>query len=315
MTMILVGVDASERSQDAVALTLELARTTGARVVVASVFADDDVHTRADNAGDRLTLEGDARNVAQRLSEPLTELGDERVELRTIARTSPPHGLHDLAEAEGAAIIVVGSSHTGRLGRVLPGSTGERLLHGAPCAVVVVPLGYRSAVHELLRIGVADDGSPEARSALRAATELTLATGGELQVIRVQPEIVTIAASPDAVGAYGAMREAVNRDARHALDEIVDAVEPGAHARAVFLEGNPATRLAEASRELDLLLTGSRSYGPLRSVLVGGVTGPLLRDAHCPVLVIPRGVEARLGDLLAEFVATPSESHAAQRTS
>jgi nucleotide-binding universal stress UspA family protein len=309
MTMILVGVDASERSEDAIALGLELARTTSARVVVATVFADDDVPTRADNAGYRFALEDDARAVAQRLAEPLTELGDERIELRTIARLSPAHGLHDLAEAEGAAIIVVGSSHTGRLGRVLPGGTGERLLHGAPCAVVVVPLGYRSAVHELRRIGVADDGSVEARAALRAATELTLATGGELQVIRVQPEMVTIAASPDAVGAYGAMREAANRDTLDALEKIVDAVEPGAHARAVFLEGDPATRLAEASRELDLLLTGSRTYGPLRSVLVGGVTGPLLRDARCPVLVVPRGVEAPLGDLLAGLAAT----HAADR--
>jgi nucleotide-binding universal stress UspA family protein len=310
MTTILVGVDASERSQDAIALTLELARTTGARVVVASVFAVDDVPTRADNAGYRFALEDDARAVARRLAEPLAELGDGRVELRTIARLSPAHGLYDLAEAEGAAVIVVGSSHTGRLGRVLPGSTGERLLHGAPCAVVVVPLGYRSAVRELRRIGVADDGSAEAATALRAATELTLATGGELQVIRVLTEVVAIAAAPDAVGAYGAMHEAARRDARRALDEAVDAVDPGAHARGVLLEGHPATRLAETSRELDLLITGSRSYGPLRSVLVGGVTGPLLRDAHCPVLVVPRGVDAPLRDLLAGLAATPSTDRA-----
>jgi nucleotide-binding universal stress UspA family protein len=56
MTMILVGVDASERSEDAIALGLELARTTSARVVVATVFADDDVPTRADNAGYRFAL-------------------------------------------------------------------------------------------------------------------------------------------------------------------------------------------------------------------------------------------------------------------
>ena len=42
------------------------------------------------------------------------------------------------------------------------------------------------------------------------------------------------------------------------------------------------------------MLAGSRGYGPLRSVLVGGVSGRLMRTVQCPVIVVPRGAEAPL---------------------
>jgi nucleotide-binding universal stress UspA family protein len=46
--------------------------------------------------------------------------------------------------------------------------------------------------------------------------------------------------------------------------------------------------LAERSRELDLLVVGSRGYGPVRQVLIGGVSAELMRRAACPVLIVPR---------------------------
>jgi nucleotide-binding universal stress UspA family protein len=54
------------------------------------------------------------------------------------------------------------------------------------------------------------------------------------------------------------------------------------------LEGCPDTALADASATLDLLIVGSRSYGPLRAVLLGAVTRRLIPVAHCPVMVVPR---------------------------
>ena len=59
-------------------------------------------------------------------------------------------------------------------------------------------------------------------------------------------------------------------------------------AEAFFAVGDPAEILAQASEQLDLLLVGSRGYGPLHSVLVGGVAGRVMREAACPVIVLPR---------------------------
>jgi nucleotide-binding universal stress UspA family protein len=51
--------------------------------------------------------------------------------------------------------------------------------------------------------------------------------------------------------------------------------------------------LSARSRDVDLLVCGSRGYGLLRHVLLGGVSGELLRHAECPLLVVPRGGELR----------------------
>ena len=40
--------------------------------------------------------------------------------------------------------------------------------------------------------------------------------------------------------------------------------------------------------DLDLLVVGSRSYGPLGAVLLGAVTRRLIHLAECPVMVVPR---------------------------
>jgi nucleotide-binding universal stress UspA family protein len=60
-----------------------------------------------------------------------------------------------------------------------------------------------------------------------------------------------------------------------------------------FLE-DPADTLIRVSQNLDLPLCGSRGYGPLRAVLLGGVSRRIAAEAHCPVMVLPRGVESPL---------------------
>src|SRR6476661_8120625 len=84
-----------------------------------------------------------------------------------ISSVSAARGLADWAVAEGAGLIVVGSSHRGSIGRILLGSTGEGLTPGAPCPVAVAPLHFHRRGDESLGlIGVAYDGTPEADLAL-----------------------------------------------------------------------------------------------------------------------------------------------------
>jgi nucleotide-binding universal stress UspA family protein len=59
-----------------------------------------------------------------------------------------------------------------------------------------------------------------------------------------------------------------------------------------------AETLIRASEHVGMLVCGSRGYGPVRSILLGGVSKRLVEGAHCPVLVLPRGIERPLGDLL-----------------
>ena len=92
-------------------------------------------------------------------------------------------------------------------------------------------------------------------------------------------------------GAFG--HRSANDALRAALDEqlseAVAALGDGSEVSGRVLEGDAASELAEASAELDLLVLGSRGYGPSAAVLLGSVSRALVRSAACPVVVLPRG--------------------------
>jgi nucleotide-binding universal stress UspA family protein len=297
VSTILIGVDASERSEDAVAFGRRLATASGAGVLLACAFPYEDT-SRSANAVYREYLRADAQETVARLSAGLEGVPPDRVETHTVPRLSPARALHEVAAAVRPAIVIVGSTHRGHLGRVLPGSTGERLLHGSPCPVAIVPSGYRThAEQPVRRIGVGVDGSAEARAALAAAAELARALGAHLEVIGVQGADGYAAPAMMAGPGYDAMVEDILRRQREALAEAVAGVPADVDAEAVALTGGPAKELIARSERLDLLIVGSRGYGPLRSVLVGGVSGEVVRAAHCPVIAVPRGVDAPLAAL------------------
>ncbi len=305
MSTIVIGVDDTERSEDAIVFGRQIADASGANVIVANAFPYSDVPRRAANAEYRRALTEDAKKIAREMRDRLEGIPDDRAQIRVMANPSPAHALHDLASAERASVLVVGSTHTGTVGRVLPGSTGERLLHGSPCSVAIVPKDYRTQPDRpIQRIGVAYNATEEATAAVNAAVDLTRALGAELEVIGV--------VSAEAYGAPALMggpsqtmlRQDIDRHVQESLNELVASLPAGVEAKAVRLAGAPDEMLSIHSAKLDLLITGSRGYGPLRSVLVGGVSGRLMRSAQCPVIVVPRGIEAPLGSLFGGTTAT-----------
>ena len=98
-------------------------------------------------------------------------------------------------------------------------------------------------------------------------------------------------------------RADVDRFVQEDLDALVADLPDGVAATTERLTGDPAELLAEYSKHVDLLVVGSRGYGPLRAVLAGGVGGRVLRTAHCPVIIVPRGVEPALGKLFGKAPA------------
>ena len=88
--------------------------------------------------------------------------------------------------------------------------------------------------------------------------------------------------------------------AENALRRQTDALGDGVPVETDAFVEDPADVLIRVSENLDLIVCGSRGYGPLRAVLLGGVSRRLAADARCPVIVLPRGVEASLEALMAE---------------
>ena len=297
MSGIVLGVDGSERSEDAVAFGRLLAQASGAPVILATAYPLEPAAARdaSNEYGDFLRRE--AEGMLQRMAASLHDLAE--LELCTIADRSPARALQDLAGKRSAGVIVVGSSHTGKAGRVLPGSTAERLLHGSPCAVTVVPRDYRTTYTGTIEtIGCAWDGRPEADAALAAAEDLTRRLSASLRVVRVlEPEHRVY---PSELGErYGQVIENARERARRALETRVAHLSAAVHAEGVLDEGEAARALIAASALVDVLVIGSRGYGPLRAVLLGGVSGKVIRSASCPVIAIPNGARSAIGSVFA----------------
>jgi nucleotide-binding universal stress UspA family protein len=271
----------------------QLAAFAGGRIVLANAFPYEDMRGRATSRAYREAL----REESQEMLDAITERYDLEARTRSLASTSPARALHELAEKDGAALIAVGSSHVGPARRVLPGTTGEHLLHGSPCAVAVVPKGYRKTEHAPpKRIGVGIDGHEESAAALRGAAELARALDAQIELIR--------AFAPDVASVDAELLTELEIEARTHLDESVRALPPALNGAVTLVEKHPADLLIERSHELDLLVIGSRGYGPLRAVLLGAVSGRVIRDAACPVIVVPRGAGVPLEALLATEGAT-----------
>jgi nucleotide-binding universal stress UspA family protein len=297
MSTILIGVDATGRSEDAIAFARRFAPATTGDVVVATIVP------RSAEVGS--PARHDAHETVRRMSGLLAGVAAERVHTAVIAERSAPQGLNLLAAAESASMVVIGSTHTGPLGRVRPGSTAERLLTGAPCAVAVVPHGYRTEHDQPIhRIGVAYDGSAEAKQALDAGITAARALGASLDVITVVPSDTYGAPALMGGPGYIVVAEDVVADIRADLDATMAGLPADVPARGVELDGRPWRELARASEKLDLLIVGSRGYGPLHAVILGGTSGPLMREARCPVLALPRGADNSLAELFATHAAT-----------
>ena len=300
MSKIIVGVDESAGSADAIALASRLAGMTGATLMLVNVYPYDIHPSRALNYDFEGYLREDSAEMLERLR---SAQADETIEIKAIPNPSPAHGLHALAEKEDAGLIVVGSTHTGRAGRVLPGSTAERLLHGSPCPVAVAPKGYVNRTHhEPAIVGCGFDGSVAAQGALTTAHRIAAASGARLRVIRVFRPLAYDVPPQKGVPMGGiSYNDQLHDRAFTELEDAVAKLDGEPRGEPFFAVGKPSKILAEASEELELLVLGSRGYGPTHSVLVGGVAGRVVREAACPVLVLPRKAgHVEEGSLFAE---------------
>ena len=308
MTTILIGADASERSEDAIALARTLGERSGARLVLAAAVPCTPVGLVGGSAVVVLVQEV-VKETEARLEATAATLREAGYDVDCVTRGFISAGqlLQTVSEERAVDLIVVGSTQTGRIGRVFPGSTAERLLHGAPCPVAVAPVGYRDIDHHPLRwIGVAFDGTDEARSALRAGVALARRHGAQLDVLTVLD--VMGFGPPALMGGPGhdRTRADVEATARAHLESLIAELDPEARPTGWLLTGDPADELARFSKDLDLLLAGSRGYGPMRAVLLGGMSGRLIREAACPLLITPRGAEHPLEGLLESDTAAAS---------
>jgi nucleotide-binding universal stress UspA family protein len=259
---ILVGFDGADGGRDALELARLLSSIRDSRCIVALPRAE---------------------SLAEQAEAALDGL---QVDMHVIGALSPGPMLVEYAEQEHAGTLIVGSTRRGRIGRALLGSTAEQVLRHAPCEVVVAPRGYGSTRHSgLARIAVAVDGSEESKVALTRAEDLARQAEATIEVLVASDPVVSgIEAEfpPDAPSSLSNILEAAVGSVDPALSPTGRKVDSGWRQVVRTI----AAALAEAcSPDVDLLVAGARR--PLDHLLLGSVTRHLIKEAPCPVLVVP----------------------------
>lgn len=196
----------------------------------------------------------------------------------------------DVAAAQAADFIVVGTHGRGGFQRLVLGSVAERVLARSTCPVMAIPphmansapVGPAPFANVLCGI----DYTPSSQKALDYATWFTRESAGQLTLVHV----VEIAGGEPAVaGVRGLVDESVFvTAARGRLHTFLPKELPQRNVGFEVVKSGKAYRgIIDVARErgCDLIVLGA--HGGLTNVLgLGSTTNHVLREVSCPVLTV-----------------------------
>lgn len=158
-----------------------------------------------------------------------------------------------LSEAEQATLLALGSHGRRRAAGLLLGTVATRMLHEAPCSVLISRPARDPAIWpQAIVAGV--DGSAESELAIAVARSVASSCGADLRVV-------------------SATSDQVDRDvAQRVAPELVER------------DGRAVGVLTTESEKADLIVVGSRGLQGLKAL--GSVSERIAHQASCSVLVV-----------------------------
>jgi nucleotide-binding universal stress UspA family protein len=179
------------------------------------------------------------------------------------------------AKHTAADVIVMGRHSQGASNPWILGSVAECVLRKAPCPVVVVRPFPRHRGERPRHVLCGLDLGGTSDATLRYAIAVTKAFDADLQVLHV-------AADGEAERARSALAAAVAGASTASGPRIQASVVTGVPHEAILA--------LTQQNDIDLVVVGSHGGGVVERQFLGSTTLHLLRQADCPVLVVPAHV-------------------------
>jgi nucleotide-binding universal stress UspA family protein len=276
---IAVGVDGSPEGRDAACLGALLAGALDARLTLVAI------HPTAGRG--TVNMDTEATRMLERVRAAIAPQAD----ITTEADASVARGLHRVTEIDRHQLLVLGSSPTASDGHTRIGKRTRQLLCDFRWPIAIAPSGmHKRTDHALRRIGVGYDGDSESDAALDLAVLIARTAGAQVQLLAVVDDRVPVMLRSALTGLVKTeWNDAVWEEERR-LRTLASAASETAGVASIceVLRGRPADALLELSRHVDMLVIGSRRWGPASRALLGSTGEPILHDAESPVLVVPR---------------------------
>lgn len=285
ITRIAAGIDGFSQGEDAAALGQLLAEATGAELMLVAVHstgllpAPPELSYRSQREQSQLVL----REIRDSLAPGARTL--------TVTDHSVARALHRVVHRHHRDLLVVGASRHAAEGRVRIGRRTRQLLCHFECALAVAPRGMHALPHRgMRRIGVGYDGGRESEAALALAASIAAGAGADLHVQAVVDDRIPVFAR----SVLGGIAEAEwNEAIKTEMDELRSRAvavgkRVGGELDVGVARGRPADVLLDLSKNVDMLVIGSREWGPTERLLLGSTGEALMHDAACAVLAVPR---------------------------
>jgi nucleotide-binding universal stress UspA family protein len=142
----------------------------------------------------------------------------------------------------------------------------------------------------LLAVRIGQGSEAPARTAAWLARDLD----ARVTILNVAVELQTAPAVAAGAGLdIGEVRERMVEDARERAEALGREHLADIPHDVLIVEGDVAHEVANAADRIGaaLVVAGSQARSGFRSVILGDTTQAILRRSHCPVVVVPPGVE------------------------
>jgi nucleotide-binding universal stress UspA family protein len=276
---ILVAVDSSESSRNALHQAFKLANEEKCWITVTSVVPPYEGEIEILGIKDiRAALRKPCEDA---LAEVQNIARTERMLVKTVCEEGEVYErIVDLADAENCDVIVMGRRGLRRIERTLIGSVTARVIGHTQRDVLVVPNGTTVGWKTIV---LATDGSKYSAAAAERAIAFAKSYGGVLKVLSVVDVPAEFyAEAPKAV-------EDLVRKAKGFVADVKKQAEAASVPAETFVgeaEAYQAVNNLAQEQKADMIVLGSHGRTGLRRLLMGSVTEAVIGHASCPVLVV-----------------------------
>lgn len=306
---ILVPVDFSEMSIQAINTATRLARRFGASTHLAHVrqfaYASGFLPAPPMDPFPVMPHEPDAEKNAAKDLHVLARECDVPLATCHILSGGPAFDeICRVAQNIPADLIVMPTHGRTGLKHVFLGSTAERIVQHSPCPVFVVREKKRRSkagpLHSINTILVPVDFSDCSREGLQYAIGFANEFGASIILLHATYLGYIYSSEGTAIYDIPALQKAARKNAQRHMRQLVRAVNfEGVKFETAFTDGSPVSDICSFAKEhdVDLIITSTHGLTGLKHALIGSVAEQVVRRASCSVLAVPSHPQTRMAKL------------------
>jgi nucleotide-binding universal stress UspA family protein len=305
---IVVPVDFSKMSVQAIPIAGQLARHFGASIHLAHVrefnYATDFVAPVPPIVPFSFMPYDGEQAALKELKKVANECGVPSASCDVLSGAPPFDEICRLGRSIPADLIVMPTHGRTGLKHVFLGSTAERIVQHSACPVLVTrgnsPQSKNGSVSKIKKILVPVDFSSCSREGLRYAIAFAKEFGAKIILTHATYLGYVYSCEGTAVYDIPGLQKAARKNAERKMRDLVRSVNFGTvKYEAEFTDGSPVIDICALAkdRNVDLIITSTHGFTGFTHVLMGSIAEQVVRRAPCSVLVVPSHPHVRAANL------------------